>query len=441
MKTAQSLVRLLHSTMTFCLVLLSLAPILMANEPDEQVAKTKSLFTIANRVLESPPEPSPQDADGNDAPSGGRVYIMPNRADGNTVMVFNRAGDGSLTFLTEVSTGGLGSGPGELPAPFPKGPGPNPLDSADNLIISENGRHILAVNAGSDDVSVLAVTRDGLRLTDRVPTHGKFPVSIAAHNSLVYVLNEGENPAMFLGGIPTIIGFHLTREGKLIEIPDSFRTTGDPDSEPADVRFSPDGQRLVIVDKFANNLIHVFRVLDDGKLEETYTVGANTPTPFAVAFIHHKIMLTVEANAGLVNGRRQGVVNGTTMSSYRLTNQDTLEPISKAVPGLQTVGCWLRVTPDARFAYITNTGSGSVSSFSISPDGELTLLAARVGDTGGPFSAPVDEDITPDGKFLYVVSSFTGQLLGYRIEQDGSLTLVANVMGLTKESLVGAVAR
>jgi 6-phosphogluconolactonase (cycloisomerase 2 family) len=395
------------------------------------------LIAILGNIASSQQDPQEQD----EASSTGRVYIMPNRADGNTIMAFSRGADGSLTFFEEVSTGGLGSGPGELPSPFPVGPGPNPLTSQDDLIITEDGQFLVAVNAGSNDVSVFAVTDRGLLLTDRVPTRGIFPVSIAAHNGLIYVLNEGQDPPRFIGGTPTITGFHLTHEGKLVEIPNSTLPTGDPNAEPADVVFSRDGKRLIIPDKFAGTLIHVFRVLEDGALEETFNIPANTPTPFGAAFAHHGVVLVVEANAGLVNGRRQGVVDGATMSSYRLTDDNALQPISKAVPMNQTVGCWVRITPNGRFAYITNTGDGSVSSYTISERGELTLLAARAADTGGPFSGPVDEDITPDGKFLYVVSGFSGELLGYRIGADGSLTPVARVEGLTRDSLVGAVAR
>jgi 6-phosphogluconolactonase (cycloisomerase 2 family) len=397
------------------------------------------ILILGNAAMARPGQDRKDDEDRT--PKSGRVYIMPNRAAGNTIMVFNRADDGGLTFLAEVPTGGLGSGPGELPAPFPVGPGPNPLTSQDDLIITEDGRFLLAVNAHSNDMSVLAVTEDGLQLTDRVPTRGIFPVSIAAHKGLIYVLNEGQDPARFIGGIPTITGFHLTRKGKLIEIPNSTRPTGDPNAEPADVVFSRDGESLIIPDKFAGTLIHVFHVEEDGSLEETFNIPANTPTPFGAAFTHHGILVVVEANAGLVNGRRQGVVDGATMSSYRLTEENTLEPISKAVPMNQTVGCWVRFTPNGHYAFVTNTGDGSVSSYKVSDRGELTLLAARAADTGGPFSGPVDEDITPDGRFLYVVSGFSGELKGYRIGDDGSLTPVASVKGLTRESLVGTVSR
>src|SRR5579864_3209545 len=111
-----------------------------------------------------------------------RVYVLSNIATGNSVLVFDRAADGTLTFLQEASTGGFGSGAGELPPPLPPFPGPIPLDSQDALIKTGDGRFLIAVIAGSNDLSVLAITKDGLALTDKVPSNGSFPVSVTEHN-------------------------------------------------------------------------------------------------------------------------------------------------------------------------------------------------------------------------------------------------------------------
>jgi hypothetical protein len=50
-------------------------------------------------------------------------------------------------------------------------------------------------------------------------------------------------------------------------------------------------------------------------------------------------------------------------------------------------------------------------------------------DTGGPFSAAIDEAITPDGKFLYVDSPLIGSVRGFRVEKDGSLIPITHVEG------------
>jgi 6-phosphogluconolactonase len=119
-----------------------------------------------------------------DGADGGKVYVLTNILAGNTVVSLQRNQDGSLTRLEEVSTGGLGSGP--IPLPPPIG-GPNPLDSQDALIATPNGRFLLAVNPGSNEVSVLDIRGEGLVLTDKVSSNGEFPVSLSIHGNLVYV--------------------------------------------------------------------------------------------------------------------------------------------------------------------------------------------------------------------------------------------------------------
>lgn len=81
----------------------------------------------------------------------GAVYTMTNAAAGNEIVIYNRANDGQLMLAGRVETGGMGSG-GDPPL--------EPVDAlgAQNpLILSKNKRFLFAVNAGSDEISVLRV--------------------------------------------------------------------------------------------------------------------------------------------------------------------------------------------------------------------------------------------------------------------------------------------
>jgi 6-phosphogluconolactonase len=343
-----------------------------------------------------------------------RVYVLTNKAEGNTVVVLHRAADGTLSRAQEVATGGLGSGPILLPPPIG---GPNPLDSQDALIATPDHRFLLAVNAGSNELSVLAVTPDGLSLIDKAASGGEFPVSVAIHHDLVYVLNSHGNP--------NITGFILDRAGKLHRVADSTRSAGVPGSAPAQVAFSPDGDLLIVTERLAN-LIDLFRMTDEGLPGAHVQLPSNNHTPFGVSFGHDHIVAVTETNE-LVP--RIPVKNGASVSSYRITDDDLLEPVSIGVPDHQSAACWIRITPNARFAYVSNTGSGTLSSFLVSPHGELTLYQVIAADTGGPKSVPIDLSITPNGKFLYVLSSLIGTVQGYRIEHDGSLTSISSTGG------------
>src|SRR3712207_124692 len=108
----------------------------------------------------------------------------------NQIAMYRRAADGGLTLLGHYDTGGQGSGPGQRFA----GDG---LGAGNSVQLTPDRRFLLATNAGSNSVSVLAVRHDGLRLTDVAPTGDgspghRFPNSVAVSGNLVYVLNSAD---------------------------------------------------------------------------------------------------------------------------------------------------------------------------------------------------------------------------------------------------------
>jgi 6-phosphogluconolactonase len=366
-----------------------------------------------------------------------RVYMMLNQAQGNEIAVFERSQTGSLSLVQRVSTGGLGSGPGVLPPPLPLGPGPDGLESQDSLVMTKDGRFLLAVNARSDNVSVLKITSDGLRLASITSAGGSFPVSIAEHENLVYVVNGGQDPNDPMGKIGNITGFTLSSNGQLTEIPNSTRIVGRENAGASDAVFSPDGHILIVTEMFAD-LIDIFDIDHHGFATKRATVRSNRPTPIAATFGSSHVLAITEINTTLIGGRRVGAVNAGSVSSYRLTHDGDLVPVSKGINTNQTGTCWIRFTPDGRFAFVVDSGSATISSLSVSHNGELTLIGAT--DTGGAFvSGPLDLSITADGRFLYLVDALLGSIHGFRIHQDGSLTQVVDVNGFPV-SIQGIVA-
>jgi 6-phosphogluconolactonase len=398
------------------------------------------LFSLSGNALSEDGEST--------GPQSGRVYVMSNLGTGNTVIVFNRAGDGSLTRIQEVSTGGFGSGGGELPPPLPPFAGPIPLDSQDAMILTSDERFLLAVNAGSNDLSALMVTSHGLRLVDRIPSGGSFPVSVTENHGLVYVANANQSPDELPGTRPNVTGFRLSGRGQLREISNSKRTVGLPDASAANVLFSPNGRQLIMTE-LNGNMVDVFQVGEDGRIGKISTMPANNRTPFGMQFNSNGILAISETND---ISRRLAIDNGASLSTYRLTENGALQPISKAVPNGQSANCWVRFTPDGRFAFAINGGSGTVSTYSISHDGIATLHLAVAADAGGVFSLPIDSDVSPDGKFLYVIAALDGlhgvpvlplpllvsTIQIYRIGDDGSLARVGTVEGIpfTVEGIV-----
>ncbi len=164
------------------------------------------------------------------AQSPGAVYTMTNAAGPNSVVVYARAADGSLGQPGMLATGGMGTGSG--------------LGSQGSLALSQDGRWLLAVNAGSNDVSVFSISGGGLTLRGRQPSGGAMPISVTIHDDLVFVLNAG--------GSANITGFRLNEAGMLTPIPGAQRTLAG--SGPAQVSFNPDGSLLVITQKTSNTI-------------------------------------------------------------------------------------------------------------------------------------------------------------------------------------------
>jgi 6-phosphogluconolactonase (cycloisomerase 2 family) len=110
-----------------------------------------------------------------------------------------------------------------------------------------------------------------------------------------------------------------------------------------------------------------------------------------------------------------------TISAYTDSRNGTLTPV--ATPPFadqQTAPCWIEITHDGQFLFTVNTGSGSISRFSIAPDGSLTLLGSTsVGQTGGV--GAVDARLSPDGRFLYVDESRIGKVGAFAVN-GGNLT-------------------
>jgi 6-phosphogluconolactonase (cycloisomerase 2 family) len=95
----------------------------------------------------------------------------------------------------------------------------------------------------------------------------------------------------------------------------------------------------------------------------------------------------------------------------------------------ETAACWIVVTKNGRFAYTTNTGSGSISGYRVGHDGALTLLDAD-GATASTGPGPIDMALTPSSRLLYSLNSGDGTISGFRVGGDGSLSPIGGASGL-----------
>jgi 6-phosphogluconolactonase (cycloisomerase 2 family) len=89
------------------------------------------------------------------------------------------------------------------------------------------------------------------------------------------------------------------------------------------------------------------------------------------------------------------------------------------------------VTPDSRFAYVTNTVTKTIAEYRIASNGRLTLLGTvPIEDTeAGMAQFPTDIGISRDGRFVYAIipsvfDTDNSFIEGFRVGPTGRLTFL-----------------
>jgi 6-phosphogluconolactonase len=330
------------------------------------------------------------------SPVVGHTYVNNNLAGANSVSGFARHADGSLTPLSgsPFAIGGVGLGAG--------------LGSQGAIQASPNGRFLLAVDAGSNQISVLKVDGDGFPTQVGAPVNsgGVEPVSIAVNRfGLVYVANVGNGGSNYSG-------FLLTPLGKLIPLP--YTTVAVPEgSGVGDVLFNSTGDRLVGT-RDNTSMIDSFTVRLDGHLVPApgspFVAQSLGPigSEFSPARPSQLYVSNAHAGAGLG-----------TVSAFQVARNGVLSPIGNSpVPDGQTAPCWVEISHDGKYLFAINTGSGNLSSYAIQDDGSLQLLGTTAFTNG---TGAVDARLTPDGKYLSVTGG-RGLVVSTFAVNGGTLT-------------------
>jgi 6-phosphogluconolactonase len=314
------------------------------------------------------------------SPVTGYTYVDGNTATANTIDGFARHADGSLTAMagSPFAAGGAGLGTG--------------LASQGAIQVTRDGRYLLAVDAGSNQISVLRVTAGGVPvlLGQPVSSGGIKPVSVAVSPSgLVYVANSGTGGSNYTG-------FRLHLNGSLTAI-GGTTVTVPADAGLGDVFFNATGDHLIGT-RTGTSLIDSFVVLPGGRLlaaQGSPSTGQGLGQlggEFSPASPSQLFISDAHNGAGLG-----------TISAYRDSLLGQLSSIgaSPYADG-QTAPCWVEISHDGRYLFTVNTGSGNISSYSVNPDGSLVLIGSTPITGGG---ADTDARLSPDGKYLLVDGS------------------------------------
>jgi 6-phosphogluconolactonase (cycloisomerase 2 family) len=325
------------------------------------------------------------------------VFVQTDATSGNHVVAYHRAADGALSPAGSYPTGGLGGVLGGSVVDHTASQGSLTYDPWHGLLY--------AVNAGSNTVSVFAVSGDHLALRQVLGSGGTFPVSVAVHGDLVYVVNALD------GG--SLQGYRVLG-GVLAPLPGSSRALGlNPTASPqftntpGQVAFTPDGSRLIVTTKANGNDIDVFDVGFGGRLSAAPVVNSEPGTvPFAITFDSHGHLVIAEAGTNA-------------LATFTISGHGTLTNLDATGTG-QAATCW--VAPAGRFLFASNAGSAAESGFTSAADGQLTLLGATATDAG-----TVDASAAAGGRFLYVQTGGAGIVDEYAVGAGGTLSQIGSV--------------
>jgi 6-phosphogluconolactonase (cycloisomerase 2 family) len=325
------------------------------------------------------------------------VFVQTDATSGNHVVAYHRAADGALSPAGSYPTGGLGGVLGGSVVDHTASQGSLTYDPWHGLLY--------AVNAGSNTVSVFAVSGDHLALRQVLGSGGTFPVSVAVHGDLVYVVNALD------GG--SLQGYRVLG-GVLAPLPGSSRALGlNPTASPqftntpGQVAFTPDGSRLIVTTKANGNDIDVFDVGFGGRLSAAPVVNSEPGTvPFAITFDSHGHLVIAEAGTNA-------------LATFTISGHGTLTNLATTGTG-QAATCW--VAPAGSFLFASNAGSAAESGFTSAANGQLTLLGATATDAG-----TVDASAAAGGRFLYVQTGGAGIVDSYAVGAGGTLSQIGSV--------------
>ncbi|HEX3715612.1 MAG TPA: beta-propeller fold lactonase family protein [Trebonia sp.] len=326
---------------------------------------------------------------------GGAVFALTDNPAGNAVVAYHRAFDGTLTPAGSYPTRGLGGVLTGSVVDHTASEGALAYDQADGLLI--------AVNPGSDTISVFGVYGDRLALRQVLPSGGDFPVSVTVHGDHAYVLDA-------LGG-GSLSGYRIA-DGRLAPLPGSQRALGlgttaatQFTATPGQVSFTPDGSQLLVTTKATGNDVDVFAVGPRGRLSASPTVNSLPgDVPFDVAFDAAGHVVLTEAGPNAV-------------ATFALAGDGKLTQLAVADTG-QMATCW--VVRAGQYFYVSNAGSGSESGYRVGSSGGLTALGNTATDAG-------TVDAASAGRFLYVQAGKAGLVDEFAVGAGGALTPIGSV--------------
>jgi 6-phosphogluconolactonase (cycloisomerase 2 family) len=178
--------------------------------------------------------------------------------------------------------------------------------------------------------------------------------------------------------------------------------------------------KIVYASNYGTSAIAQYAAAPDGRLSALTpaTTGATTPAGIAIDPTG-RFAYSVRLETG---GKVPGAV-----SQFAIDANGLLSPITGAVsPSTGLLAYFIGMHPSGRYAYVPDSGSNTISQFTIGENGVLAPLGTAKAATG---SGPIGIAVHPSGRYVYVTNSTPGQAAPvtsvgqYLVSaQDGSLS-------------------
>ena len=338
----------------------------------------------------------------------GAVYTTTNATPQNELIVFQRSASGALTYSESIPTGGAGTGVG--------------LGSSNAVQVGIEGRWLVTVNAGSNTISLFDLTGAKPKLVSVANSGGLTPNSVALALGRIYVLNSG-SPA-------NVEGFDVSSTGVLRPIPGSAQLLSVPAPDAPQIGFS--GRGFLFVTEKATNSIDTFTAHLDGSLSPAVVQPSAGATPFG--FVEDRLGHLIVTEA------QNATPGASTVSSYDISS-GPLELVATSVADYQTGACWIALTDNGSYFYVSNTDTDNVSEYLPIGNGLFSLAGNGVAAKLPSGSKPIDLALSDHSQFLYVVNSGVGSITGWAVATNGSLKLIGTFGQDLPVSVTGLAAR
>ncbi|KAM0231827.1 hypothetical protein ACHAP5_010927 [Fusarium lateritium] len=329
---------------------------------------------------------------------GKAIYLMTNE-EANGVLALPIGKDGTLSQGKITMTGGAGS----VAVDADGNPAtPDALVSQSSLTIA--GKHVFAVNAGSNTLSMLAISRSDptkLEMVGKpVDIPGEFPntVAVSMKNKVVCVGSTGAKAGVSCSSFSKL-GLGAMDELRPFDLKQTTPPKG-PTNTVSQLLFSEDESMLLAMvkgDPAVNNtgfLSSMNVMMSNGAASVSKKEVRSSPNGTAVLFGSQIIPGTSKVFA--TDASFGAAILNVDPNSCEVTTVAT-----GAVEG-QTATCWVAISPKTKTAFVTDVGMNRLVEMSLEDASVISELDLSC--TGDPGLI----DLAAAGNFIYALSPGNG---------------------------------